>query len=145
MKSDDRRLAKNIVVGQKQEEEKGSFYDTVKEMASSLNIDIEGIDSMTKAELKKAIKSNIDVKMVETVNNQLHMKKLRFIRQQSGFYRKNYVVVMDAKSAVQVMKTRLNMLPIYGNYKHDLSKPRPCPLCKLTDDTTEHMILCKKS
>ena len=49
---------------------------------------------------------------------------------------------MDANSATQVMKTRLNMLPIYGNYKHDLSIPRPCPLCKLEDDTTEHMILC---
>ena len=48
MKSDDRRLAKNIVVGQKQEEERGSIYDTVKEMASSLNIDVE----VTKAELK---------------------------------------------------------------------------------------------
>ena len=35
------------------------------------------------------------------------------------------------------MKTRLNMPPIYGNYKHDLSIPRPCPLCKL-------MILCSE-
>ena len=51
---------------------------------------------------------------------------------------------MNAKSATQVMKTRLNMLPIYGNYKHDLSLPRPCPLCKREDDTTEHMILCRE-
>ena len=34
------------------------------------------------------------------------------------------------------------MLPIYGNYKGDTSFPRPCPLCKMVDDTTEHLITC---
>ena len=54
--SDDKRLAKNVVLGQIQEEEKDSFFDTVKEMASSLNIDVACINSWTKAELKKKIK-----------------------------------------------------------------------------------------
>ena len=128
--SDDKRLARNIVLGQREEEEKDSFYDTVKEMASSLSINVECIDSMKKSELKKKIKTQIEKKMVDKVNSQLHMKKLRFIRRQSNFNRNEYVVEMDASSAIQVMKTRLNMLPIYGNYKHDLSIPRSCPLCK---------------
>ena len=140
--SDDKRLARNIVLGQREEGEKDSFYDTVKEMASSLSINVECIDSMKKSELKKKIKTQIEKKMVDKVNSQLHMKKLRFIRRQSNFNRNEYVVEMDASSAIQVMKTRLNMLPIYGNYKHDLSIPRSCPLCKGEDDTTEHMILC---
>ena len=80
--------------------------------------------------------------MVKKVNSVLHMKKLRFVRKQSNFSRRKYVEEMSAKSAIQVMRTRLNMLPVYGNYKHDLSLPRPCPLCKREDDTTEHLILC---
>ena len=111
-------------------------------MASSLNINVDHIDSMKKSALKKEIKTQIERRMVDKVNSQLHLKKLRFVRKQTNFNRSKYVVEMDASSATQVMKTRLNMLPIYGNYKHDLSIPRPCPLCKLEDDTTEHMILC---
>ena len=41
--SDDKRLARNIVLGQREEEVKDSFYDTVKEMASSLSINVECI------------------------------------------------------------------------------------------------------
>ena len=144
LNSDDKRLAKNIVLGQRQDEEEGSFYDTVKRVAKSLNINVEDIDSMTKAELKKEIKSQIERKMFEKVNDHLHMKKMRFVCQQTKFNRSKYVVDMDAKSAIQVMKTRLNMLPIYGNFRNDLSMSRPCPLCKLDDDTTEHMISCRE-
>ena len=39
-----------------------------------------------------------------------------------------YAVKMDASSATQVIKTRLNMLLIYGYYKHDMSILRPYPL-----------------
>ena len=142
--SDHKRLARNIVLGQRQEEEKDSFYGTVKEMATSLNINVDGIDSMKKSELKKEIKTQIERKMVDKVNSQLHRKKMRFVRKQTTFNKREYVEEMDANSAIQVMKTRLNMLPLYGNYKHDLTIPRPCPLCKLEDDTTEHMILCRE-
>ena len=51
---------------------------------------------------------------------------------------------MDATSATQVIKTRLNMIRIYGNYKGDLTLPRPCPLCKMEDDTTEHLVSCQE-
>ena len=144
MQSDDNRLAKNIVVGQKQDEDNDTFYATVKVMTKSLDIDVDSVDAMSKEELKKEIKKQIGKKMVVVVNNQLHLKKMRFVKEQIEFKRKKYIEEMDASAAVQVLKTRLNMLPIYGNYKGDLSLPRPCPLCKLEDDTTEHMVMCKE-
>ena len=144
LQSDDRRLAKNIVVAQKEGEEKDTFYATVKTMTRSLDIDVDSIDTMSKEELKKEIKKQIGRKMVVVVNSQLHLKKMRFVKEQIEFKRKKYIEEMDASAAVQVLKTRLNMLPIYGNYKGDLSLPRPCPLCKLEDDTTEHMVMCKE-
>ena len=48
-------------------------------MAKSLNINVDDIDSMTKAELKKEIKCQIERKMFEKVNDHLHMKKMRFV------------------------------------------------------------------
>ena len=51
---------------------------------------------------------------------------------------------MDAGAAIQVIKTKLNMLPIYGNYKGNLTLSRPCPLCEEVNDTTEHLVSCSK-
>ena len=34
------------------------------------------------------------------------------------------------------------MIEIYGNYKHDLTLERMCPLCKQEEDTTEHLLSC---
>ena len=34
------------------------------------------------------------------------------------------------------------MLPVYGNYKGDLTIQRTCPYCQEADDTTEQLIEC---
>ena len=36
------------------------------------------------------------------------------------------------------------MQPVYGNYKNDVSKDKICELCKEEEDTTEHLVQCKK-
>ena len=51
---------------------------------------------------------------------------------------------MNGFECLQTIKTRLNMLPVYGNYKADLTMERLCPHCKKEDDTTEHLINCEK-
>lgn len=141
--SDDERLAKKIVLEQRKTEEKDSFYNTVKEMTIALSINIDTIETMTKAALKRKIKEQIGKAMIDTIS-QLKMSKMRFVKKQTEFQRKPYVIKMDATSATQVIKTRLNMIRIYGNYKGDLTLPRPCPLCKMEDDTTEHLVSCQE-
>ena len=49
---------------------------------------------------------------------------------------------MPGNDAIQTIKTRLNMLQVYGNYKSDLSKRRLCPHFEEEDDTTEHLVSC---
>ena len=144
MNSDDRRLAKNIVEEQKLNEDEDTFYNTTKKMAKSLDIDINMVGSMSKAVLKKQLKEEIGKTMVENVNSELKMSKLRFVRMQTVFQRNPYILKMNAAEAIQVLKIRLNMLPIYGNYKSNLAIPRLCPLCKETDDTTEHLVSCQE-
>ena len=70
------------------------------------------------------------------------MKKMRFI-QSGNFQRQEYVKKMSGFACLETMKTRLNMVKVYGNYKSDLSLERLCPYCKEEDDTTEHMIQCE--
>ena len=72
------------------------------------------------------------------------MKKLRFIQDPVVFQRKRYVQVMDGKSAIEVMKLRLNMVELYGNYKNNLALERLCPLCCNEEDTTEHLFTCNE-
>ena len=46
---------------------------------------------------------------------------------------------MSGQDTLQTIKTRLNMIPIYGNYKSDINKER---FCQREDDVTEHLITC---
>ena len=54
-----------------------------------------------------------------------------------------YFESLPGSQALKTLKTRLNMQPVYGNFKGDLSKPRLCQYCMDADDTTEHLISCK--
>ena len=143
MNSDDRRITKNMILEQKLSEDDDTFFETTRKMAETLNIDINEIDGMTKAALKRKLKEEIGKSMLQTISH-VKMRKLRFIGEPSKFERSPYIEKMDAVAAIQVIKIRLNMLPIYGNYKGNLALMRPCPLCGEVDDTTEHLVSCKK-
>ena len=81
--------------------------------------------------------------MAKKIQQTRKMKKLRFIKTARTFKKKEYISKMSGSEAVQAIKTRLNMLPVYGNYKHDLTLRRLCVLCDKEDDTTEHLLECE--
>ncbi len=141
--SDDDRLIKSMVIEQENMDDDDTFYMDVKLMASTIGLSFESIKNLTKDELKILIKENIDKEMVRITTGALKMTKLRFINEPTTFERKEYLLKMDGSSAIQVLKTRLNMLPVYGNFKGDLSIPRLCQWCDEEDDTTEHFLTCK--
>ena len=144
LNSDDRRLSKRIVIEQEVLDDKDTFYMNVQEMASSIGLCLELVKSSTKDELKNTIKKLINASMVTTVIDSLKMSKLRFVKPPESFCAKKFLVEMDGFDAIQVIKTRLNMIPIYGNYKGDLTLPRLCTWCEIEDDTTEHILTCSK-
>ena len=43
-----------------------------------------------------------------------------------------------------IIKTRLNMLPVFANYKGDVSMEKTCAHCKMADDNTEHLVECRQ-
>jgi hypothetical protein len=50
---------------------------------------------------------------------------------------------MAGSDAMKTLKTRLNMIPIYGNFRGDVCLRRLCVHCKEQEDTTEHLVSCK--
>lgn len=67
--------------------------------------------------------------------------KLRFLKP-GKFERASYFHRFTSDDAQMILKIRLNMVNIYGNYKSDIRKKRTCPHCKQNSDTTEHLVEC---
>ena len=138
--SDDERLAKQVMVEQKQSGQENCWYSEVKEIIELLQIHHDP-EEMTKQEWKKITKDAIYAKVeVEAKTKSADMKKLRFVRGfAQGFKQKDYLTEMTAYEAKKVLKIRLNMtLNIAGN----IGKKEVCKLCNIENETTEHVFYC---
>ena len=99
---------------------------------------------MKKSELKQMVKERIDLEMNRMIQKAAeNMTKLRFVKG-SKFGKKSYFQTMDGHVSLQVLKTRLNMLPVYKNYKADMTLSKMCPYCTEEDDGTEHLVECEE-
>ena len=72
-----------------------------------------------------------------------NMTKLRFISTYE-FKRKYYVNKLGGFACILAIKTRLNMLPVFANFKGDVSMDKTCAHCKIDDDSTEHLVECRE-
>ena len=45
--------------------------------------------------------------------------------------------------SLKILKTRLNMQPVYQNFKGDIKLERHCPYCIQNEDSTEHLVECQ--
>ena len=66
------------------------------------------------------------------------MTKLRFVDDKG---RKEYITKLTTDAAINIMKTRLNMLDLRANYKGKY-EGWECQLCKMGEDSTEHLFEC---
>ena len=142
MHSSEDRLCKRIIADQSHDEEDGTFYDETKKYFQRVNIDIKNVEAMLKSELKKQVKEELNKRMVEVIRKSIHMTKLRFTSVPNKLEPKKYISSLSGTQALKTLKTRLNMQPIYGNYKGDITKQRLCQYCNEEDDTTEHLLSC---
>ena len=141
MVGDEDRLAKEVLEQQVTEGHEESFVSKV--LNESAELGIWDITELAKSELKKRVKEAIKEKMeTEIANEATRSSKLRFITGPISLERADYINEMDGDDAVEVMKTKLNMLNIHDNYRNDIKKQRKCPHCKENKDTTEHFVSC---
>ena len=143
MVGDDDRLAKDVVIQQIKEGHKESFGNKVKEEAAAIGI--TNITELSKSELKKQVKESVKRRMEEEISREAEKSsKLRFLTQPITLECADYINELPGDEAVDVLKLRLNMVNIHGNYKGDITKKRWCPHCEERRDTTEHFITCSK-
>ena len=107
-------------------------------------IEISEIAAMKKSELKKKVKRKINEKMNKIIQKAAeNMTKLRFVKGES-FERKKYMNELGGYECMQTIRTRLNMQPVYQNYKGDIKLKRHCPYCLTEGDKTEHLVECQQ-
>ena len=144
LKSNDRRLTKRILLEQQDEaEDDDTIYETTKRTLERYGIDINDIAHMRKSELKKDVKKEICREMNRMIQKAAdNMTKMRFMKGEV-FARKKYVEKMNGHESLRVLKTRLNMQPVYKNFKADVKLEKQCPYCVQSEDNTEHLVECK--
>ena len=144
--SEDSRLAKRLLVQQETNNDVyESFYGTVVDMTTTIGIKIDDLKFLPKQQLKKLIKTKLNQRMVALLTASIPlMTKLRFLHvpEANNFDRKQYIIYMKGKEAVDALRIILNMVVVYGNYRGDINMSRLCPHCKARDDTTEHLVDC---
>ena len=139
--SEERRTIRKVILAQEREEEEDTFWHDVEKIKKEIKFKGE-IKEMKKSEVKKEVKAKIVKKMKEEMKVCCQeKKKLRFLRVEENFQRKKYT---EEKGDLvhRALITKLNMQPIYSNFKGDLTKRIMCPLCDVVEDTTEHLVQC---
>ena len=79
------------------------------------------------------------------IQNEVHTKKgakMRFTNQKE-FKTEEYIKTSNIETSTQIMKLRLNMVEARANYKANNTSVT-CGACKEEDETTEHLLQCKK-
>ena len=71
------------------------------------------------------------------------MTKMRFVVVGDKLKQKQYISSAGHLTS-KILLTKLNMQPIYGNFKNDITKRIKCELCDDEEDTTEHLLQCRR-
>ena len=113
--SNEKRLVKDVVEDQIRKPYRGCWGESVVEICRKYDLNPEEIRLWTKQKLKKEIKGKIrkDIENVIEIKK-TEMAKLRFT---DGKGRKEYLEELGTKEAVVIMKARLNILELKGNYR----------------------------
>ena len=140
--SDEERPIKKVILTQMEDEEEGTFWEDISKIMKEINFEGD-IRKMKKSETKREAKKRIDEKMRAEMDELSRKKtKLRFCRIGEKFERKEYTKEAG-KDVVQALFTKLNMQPVYANYKGDMLLPMMCPICNKYEDDTEHLLICE--
>jgi len=136
MKSDDERLGKIVIQGQKKLERKDNWYHRTEELARKVGIDIDQAEEMTtegwKKIVKKKLKERIEIEWEEKQEGK------RKTRHQIGqrVETKEYIKEMGVSEASGTIRRRLEMMDIGNNF----GKGRICECGE--KETTEPLLKC---
>ena len=94
--------------------------------------------------MKKQVKGNIGKSIEERTKQEIANKTKARTIVEDKWERKKYLQECDSDTIEDVLKIRLHMWQVNCNCKRDNTDTK-CPLCKKSEDTTEHVLECEKA
>ena len=140
MHSSPERLIRRMIEEQDRLQYQGCWLQELRREAEKREIivDLNEIQQMSKPKYKKAMKQQIEKKMIEDMKNNAG-KKMRTVVE-DGFRRKEYIKEgkFTEDEIKELLKIRLHMGNMKANYR-DGSNTR-CQFCDRAEETTEHVL-----
>ena len=142
VRSDDKRVIKKLISAQEREVRPTTWLAAVEREIRKYNIQLkakESLKSTWKREVKRKINEEVELELRQKCNNS---SKARTVKEDK-FERKEYLKgKVDAKTVKKILRARLNMCKLPGNYKQ--GGKGTCNLCEEGEGTTEHYFTCKQ-
>ena len=138
--SDERRVMKKVLEIQRTWKRSTTWFASIMREIETYEIELDARKSL-KSSWKKDVKEKINVKMEEDIIERCkNMSKARTILNDT-YSRKEYLNVVSLHDSKKILKTRLYMNRIPGNYRG--KGEGICQLCKEKKGNVEHYFRCK--
>ncbi len=138
--SDDKRVIKKIIEVQKKHYRPTTWYGSITRIINKYGIDLEAENTL-KSQWKKHVKQKIGEKMeIEIREKCAAMSKARTVKSDT-YEKKEYLRTASFYDSKKILKTRLHMSKLPGNYKG--GGEGICPLCNREKGNYEHYFNCR--
>ena len=141
MRSDEQRIIKTVIKIQKNEKRITTWYYSVEEAIKYYGITLLPENTL-KSTWKRHVKKNINNKMKEEMRGLCKDKTKSRTVKNDEYIKKEYLGKASITDTKKILKARLHMTKVPGNYKQ-LGIVR-CPLCDVSDISTEHYFKCHR-
>ena len=139
--SDENRVVKKLVKIQQKVCRDTTWYASVKKAIEHYGVMLNPTKAL-KSVWKKHVKERINKKLSEELHNECASKtKSRTVRKDE-YKMKDYIGKLSVDDTKKVIRARLHMTRIPGNYKQ--LEIKKCPLCESSETNTEHYFNCKR-
>ena len=138
--SDNKRVIKKIIKVQEEKRRSTTWYASVRQEMSTYNIEISPEESL-KSKWKKEVKQKINTKMEQEIREHCRGKTKGRTVIDDEYERKEYLDVLNLEEARKILRMRMHMSKIPGNYKG--RGEGKCTLCQEEKGNMEHYYRCK--
>ena len=140
-RSDDKRVVKKLIEIQSKWSRETTWYKGVERDLKKYDIKLKAGETK-KSKWKKVVKAKINTITAKEIMEEIkEMTKSRTVKNKE-FKRADYINKTSIQVVKRILKTRLHMTKLPGNFKQ--LGIDECPLCQVKNTSTEHYFECGK-
>ena len=137
--SDNKRVVKKVIKAQIEMKRPTTWYSSIQQEIERYSIEMEAADTI-KSTWKRHVKARIGNEMEREIREACSkMRKTRSVKNDK-YMKKEYLGCMELQTVKKVIKARLHMTKLPGNYK--AGGEGECLLCNIEKGSTEHYFQC---